>query len=317
MKKTFIAMLSVLLIFAVASSVNAGIQQTQAIDAKGYVGPNPTAIPSPSPTVTPSPIPTVAPTAAPTPKPTKPPETPAPTKAPQETTDKPGQKPDKETPPAPQKQVFKKMPLNKAIEPGKLVDYEVSGFGNDKNSNMEQYSITDILPEGLSLEKVLLPAFTKGTGLTYTIVYETNKTDRKTLKAGIPADKAYTAEMPKMESGEQMEYCSILFGQVVPGFGMGDKIIFSCRLSKNPPGKHILNKASLSYRCNGKDYMSKAETRGLQMNASGSWSVAGVKTGDTQSTLRYLLLAAAGIGAATMLLKKRQNRDRKRTRKAT
>lgn len=267
MKKIVMIIISVLFVFGLCAAANAA-PQTQVIDTQGYVGPN---------------------------------NTPTPTSSPQPSTSPDPQKPD---PPeeSPGAQVFKKMPLNKEVAPGETIDYEVSGFGNDMSAVMERYAITDILPNGLSLETVKLPAFTKGAGLTYSLVYETNQTKRTTLKSGISAAKAYSYDVPKMAAGEKMAYFSVVFENVPPGFGIGDGIVFRCRLDKKPPSKSIVNEASLSYRYNGKDYTKKAQTRGLEIG-----NVKGPKTGDTKMVLPYVVLAAAGtLVLAVILMKKRK-----------
>lgn len=296
-KKICVVLIIAAVLCTTISVVAFAVDQQHILDVEGYVGPNPAATPTPTPTSTPTS--TAAPTSTPTVS-TTPTSAPTPTALPSSSV----ASTDDVTPtPTPTKgQIFKKMPLNKVIQPGDTIDYEISGFGNDKDGFMERFTIVDLLPAGLELEEIKLPAFTKGSGLTYTLVYETSTSGRKVFKSNVSAGSAFHAKLPVMSSGEHMEYFSIIFDKVPSGFGMGDKIIFVCRLDKNPPDEDIVNQAALSYRYAGKEYSISATTRKLEINGVGP------KTNDTQNMMFYsLLVVTSGIVIAVMiLLRKRQ-----------
>lgn len=234
----------------------------------------------------------------------KPKESETPSPKPEESNITPPKLEESETPssivPKEEEQEFLKMPLNERVKPGGEVVYQVSGFGNDTLEDMERYSITDMLPQGLALESLSIPNFTNGEHLFYNIEYETNKKDRTVLQSHQQAHQKNYVKVPAMEDGEYMIYISIVFDRVNPGFGMNNSLLFNCRLSKNPPSHTIVNEAVLSYVQNNKMFKKSSKARQLKI-------LSAVQTGDNTDVLLYsFTILIASVSLALVLIEKKK-----------
>jgi len=210
---------------------------------------------------------------------------------------------------------FVKTPDTQKVKAGETVKYTFKNFGNKWPHGLADYSITDKPDKGLDFASADLPAFTKGSGITYNVVYVTNVSEARTLFTDIPADKPFSFSAPKLANGEYITAVTLQFGTVPEGFAAGDEIQMVFRVWANPPGKTLTNNGTLRY---------SADDRELEFNAAGSIStitVSGsnpakasgtsgwVKTGDDSNILFWIMLlsVSAVILGVLLFVKKRKH----------
>lgn len=204
---------------------------------------------------------------------------------------------------------FVKLPDVKSVSPGQLVNYTFSGFANKWETGLEKYTIIDKPDKGLDFVSAKLPAFTNGNGVTYKVIYNTNKGGIKdyVLADNIDAGKEYTVKAPTLANGEYITMISIEFGAVPAGFAAGDTFTMSFRVWDNPPAGRLTNIGILRYWVNGesKEFASSAE--GGTINISGWFTTP--QTGDNQSVAVWLsvaVMSSALIFVLALIKKKKK-----------
>jgi|GEM_PF-972336 len=176
-------------------------------------------------------------------------------------------------PPPPPTDEFVKLPKNQTVRAGELVNFGISGFGNKHAGPATKYRITDYPPQGTDLVSISIPAFTKGEGLTYSILGNTNKNSSVVYATGIAADSAYTFNAPILPTGEHLTAIAIYFESVPAGFGVGDQILYTFRVSHDAAGKTLVNRAVIDYVYDGSSYDSESKAN-VKVIAGGSPSTA-------------------------------------------
>ena len=208
---------------------------------------------------------------------------------------------------------FIKKPNIKDVAAGQTVDYTFTGFGNKWPVKLERYAISDIPDKGLDFVSADLPAFTNGTGVTYDVIYTTNRSNGdRVLYAKVAADMAFSFKAPQLADGEYITALTLEFGTVPAGFAMGDSMDMTFRVWDNPPSGTLTNIGILGYRVNGKD---KQFVTG---GASGSITIDGYftypKTGDAGSmALPVALMGSSFAGIMFIMLfagKKRKKKEK-------
>lgn len=207
---------------------------------------------------------------------------------------------------------FVKVPNIKNVAAGETVDYTFTGFGNSWPVELEEYGIADVPDKGLDFISAQLPAFTKGAGVTYDVVYRTNYQGTTTLHSRVPADQAFSFSAPVLSSGEYLTSIAFRFGTVPAGFAVGDSMNMTFKVWDNPPSETLTNIGILSYKVDG-EYREF-----VTGNASGTITIGGyfgfAKTGDSARTTLGLTFAVVALGCglvSTSMLRRRKPRVRR------
>ena len=109
-----------------------------------------------------------------------------------------------------------------------IITLTLTNFGNPINNSIADYSIISRQAQGLKFISGDIPAFTRGSGLFYTISYRTNLNDsNRVLESHIPASRPFTLFPPALGSGEMIIEISIAFDTIPAGFGLNDTITYN------------------------------------------------------------------------------------------
>ncbi|MDL2324258.1 DUF11 domain-containing protein [Ruminococcaceae bacterium OttesenSCG-928-A16] len=165
----------------------------------------------------------------------------------------------------PTQDTFLKTPSSTKVRPGELVDFALSGFHNNTGMAVDEFTLSDIIPQGLTFVSGSLPAFTGGAGLAYNIVYTTNKSGLRTLQAGIPATAPFTFSAPALAAGEYITTVSFEFGTVPADFALNDVLTLTFRVDLKPPANTLINRGMLFYSLNGARYNHESRTQGIEV----------------------------------------------------
>ena len=107
----------------------------------------------------------------------------------------------------------------------KLVTYTLANIEYKQTQTGYDFRITDAPSLELQLKNGVIPAFTNGAGLTYTILYKTAADGaNRVLAQGIPADAAYSFENT---TGLAWTQISLDFANVPPGFARSNQIEYT------------------------------------------------------------------------------------------
>lgn len=187
---------------------------------------------------------------------------------------------------------FIKKPNVQEVAAGEQVTYTFSGFGNKWNTYLERYAVSDKPDKGLDFVSAKLPAFTNGSGVTYDILYFTNKHGKQVLYTDVPAGKAFSFSAPKLAAGEYITVLTIEFGKVPAGFALGDTMQMTFKVWDNPPAGTLTNIGFLSYDVNGEN---KKMVSGYK---SGSVTINGFFTPPRTGDNSRLALGYAMVGVS-------------------
>lgn len=145
------------------------------------------------------------------------------------------------------KEVFTKTPSAKNVGLGDSVNYTLKGIGNPYGDTVYQYSIADIPPKELMLVSGKLPAFTKGDGITYKILYNTNLANDNVLFEGLSAEIPYDFNMKSLGEGEYLTSVFVVFDEVPADFARGNEIVYNFQVTQSPENEKIVNKGYISF----------------------------------------------------------------------
>ncbi len=108
------------------------------------------------------------------------------------------------------------------------VDFVYDDFSNPDDNDGQKFAIQDVIPQGLTLDQIAVPAFMGGAGITYDVQYQTNQNSQwRTLYDEVSADEPFTINAPELSENERVTSTILLFNQVPAGFGLGDQIIYT------------------------------------------------------------------------------------------
>lgn len=203
---------------------------------------------------------------------------------------------------------FIKVPNVKNVAAGETVKYTFTNFGNNWLFELQNYNISDIPDKGLDFISASLPAFKGGSGVTYDIIYRTNKVGTTTLYSDVPADQAFGFKAPTLSNGEYIILIELRFGTVPSGFAVGDSMTMTFKVWDNPPSETLTNIGILGYTAAG-EYIEF-----ITGGASGSITIGGYfetpKTGDDNGLGLWLALMMLSLGGAILLPVARRRRKR-------
>ena len=106
----------------------------------------------------------------------------------------------------------------------KLVTYTLTTIAYNDVAPGFDFRIVDKPSQQLRFKSGVIPAFTGGAGLTYTILYKTDAGAYRVLVEGILASAPYNFDSPE---GVQMTEIVLFFANITPGFGQGDRILYT------------------------------------------------------------------------------------------
>jgi len=196
---------------------------------------------------------------------------------------------------------FLKLPQNQTAKVGDLVSFGISGFGNTHNGPAQKYRITDYPPKGLDLVSMAIPAFTKGEGLFYSILYNTNKQSSIVYASGISASREYSFKAPILQTGEYYTAIAIYFDEVPSGFGVGDQITYTFRVAMDASGQTLVNKAVFDYRFDGDEYEEESKAVAKVVESRNP------RTGDSAGIWQSVALLMLGVSSVLFAIKRKRN----------
>jgi len=119
--------------------------------------------------------------------------------------------------------------------------YSFKGIGNPTGRSVLNYTIQDIPPENIVFTKAQVPAFYKGKGLDYNVIYKTNRTEGqwKVLHDQVPADQSFEFSTPVLQTGERITNLAIQFKEVPANFAKDNEMLFYFKSIADSPNKNI------------------------------------------------------------------------------
>ena len=104
----------------------------------------------------------------------------------------------------------------------------LTAISNDSGVSVYRYMIVDRPSANLTFVSGNIPAFNKGAGLVYSVLYKTNRSSAyKVAATGISAGSAYTVLPPGLAFGEFITELTIFFDTVPAGFAEGNVIRYT------------------------------------------------------------------------------------------
>ncbi|MCL1788516.1 MAG: S-layer homology domain-containing protein, partial [Defluviitaleaceae bacterium] len=151
---------------------------------------------------------------------------------------------DNDDPPAPD---MIKNPDRHLVSVGDLVNWTLQGFHNRSGEAVSGFTIVDVPGRGLNFEAGRLPAFTRGEGITYDILYTVYGSDEVFVhETGIDASVPFNFRLPQ-PGNRYYTSIALYFGDVPAYFGLGDQIIFTFLVVPGAPGNQLINRFWVRY----------------------------------------------------------------------
>lgn len=189
---------------------------------------------------------------------------------------------------------FIKKPNERNVEAGEWVDYTFSGFGNTWDFEIEHYSIIDRPDAGLDFKRAQLPAFSNSSGVTYDVVFLTNKGNKIADHSNISAASPFSLEAPTLPPGEFITSIELQFGTVPAGFAVGDTMVWTFKVWDEPPAESLTNVGILSYKV-GDEYKEFVSGNSGVLYIGGTFADTLAKMGDGKAIVCVGVLVLVSV----------------------
>ncbi|MCD7948198.1 MAG: hypothetical protein LUG13_07910 [Oscillospiraceae bacterium] len=180
-------------------------------------------------------IPTETPSAEEAPSAT-PPESPPPESEPPPPSEPPAQAEPEEIPPsapsiaAPGREQTSSPVYQSEAErlPDNTIVFSLKAIANQSDKTVYRYTIFDMPSSNLTFLSGQIPAFTKGDGLSYAVLYKTNTSNTyQVIASGVSAAQPYTVAPPQLGETEYITELTLSFDAVPAGFAENNVIYYT------------------------------------------------------------------------------------------
>ena len=111
-----------------------------------------------------------------------------------------------------------------------IIVCSLTAIANKAEGEVYRYMVIDKPSANLQFITGSIPAFTKGEGLSYSVLYKTNTGSYKTAASGIPADCPYSFTLPSLPQDQVITEITVFFDKVPAGFGADNVIKYTFRV---------------------------------------------------------------------------------------